>query len=146
MEHTYLFSKGVWNASGVMVDAKGGQSTISGSSTVEHGDHFWGIAGNMELRGEREFAFTTSYVITPFPAGTSQTGWQSENSRLGRFSGSFIVVNDSILSTGESECGSYVVSEWLLQVDCDRYVNRGVLLHDGLRISSWAVELEQRLG
>lgn len=146
MEHSYLFEKGEWLANGSLVDATGEESRISGTSTVEHGRLFWGIAGIMELQGAQQMAFTSTYVITPFPEGDSQTGWQSDNSKLGRFSGTFIVVKDSILSTGESDFGSYVVSEWLLQVDHDRYVNRGVLLQEGLRISSWAIELERARG
>lgn len=143
MHHTYLFEKGEWSARGALVDDKGGESTVSGTSSVEQGKMFWGISGLMELHGAQQAAFANSYIVTPFADDSGQTTWKSENSRLGTFSGSFIVVKDSILSTGESACGSYVVSEWLLQIDSDRYVNRGVMLKNGQRISSWALELER---
>ncbi len=144
MTHTYLFELGAWNARGVLVDACGEQSRITGSSAVFHDRDNWRIDGAMKVVGDLHEYFTTSYCITPFGV-TGQTNWSSTNSTLGNFSGTFLVVKDSILSTGESKCGSFVVSEWLLQIDTDRYVNRGVLLKDGERVSSWALELERRL-
>ncbi len=143
MTHTYLFESGAWSARGVLVGAYGEQSRITGSSDVFHDRDGWRINGGMEVVGDAHEFFTTSYQIIPFGVN-EQTDWSSTNSTLGHFSGTFIVVKDSILSTGESKCGCYVVSEWLFQMDNDRYVNRGVLLKDGERISSWALELERR--
>lgn len=142
MHHTYLMEKGEWTVRGMLVDASGCESVVSGTSTVEHGNVFWAISGLMEVHGAQTSVYSNSYVISPFSQGASQTEWQSENSKLGHFSGSYILVKDSILSTGQSGDGSHVISEWLQQIDCDRYINRGVLLKDGVRQSSWALELE----
>lgn len=143
MQHTFLFESGAWKATGTLVDARGEHSRIRGSSRIRLDGPEWGIEGVLELSGASRLSYCNDYTVAPGRSGGEQARWEATNSRLGRFSGSFMVVGESILSTGESDDGRYVVSEWLLQVDSDRYVNRGVLLCGGERLESWAMELER---
>ena len=142
MQHTYLLEPGRWVASGVHIDALGTPRPLSGATDVLHDSEGWCVSGFLPLDELAELAGRNSCHIAPLSGGESETQWRAETI-LGRLTGILLLVKDSILSTGQSEDGAYVVSEWLQRIDADRYVNRGILLRRGERQFSWAVELER---
>jgi hypothetical protein len=146
VQHTYLFERGRWSARGTLVDAQGDQASLSGSASVEHGENVWNVLGDLDAGPGVCCGFPGRCTLRPLSPRQEQAEWEAHDDRLGRLSGVFLMVGDSILSTGASDDGRFVVSEWMQQVDFDRYVARGVLLEEGARVSSWALELERRAG
>ncbi|MEI6314101.1 MAG: hypothetical protein WCO89_04470, partial [Syntrophus sp. (in: bacteria)] len=62
----------------------------------------------------------------------------------GKMLGSFIIVDDSIISIFASEDSAFQGTEYWRLIDDDRYSNRGCLLRGDKKISSWVVELRKK--
>lgn len=146
MAHTYLLAEGDWTAHGVLLDDRGDGVNVQGHARMAHGPDVWSLTGDLRVSGSQNAAFAETYNIDPMPVGADQTNWSADSPSLGHLTGSFILVDHSILSTGQSDCGRFVVSECIKQFEPDRYVKRGVLLDNGSRVASWAVELERIFG
>ncbi|MCX7635867.1 MAG: hypothetical protein N2Z74_09040, partial [Syntrophales bacterium] len=67
----------------------------------------------------------------------------AQHPTLGRLEGRFIVVDDTLISLYESEDRRYRGTEYFRMIDEDLYSNRGTLLQEGMKVSSWAVELRR---
>ncbi|MGE4554131.1 MAG: hypothetical protein AB7D57_13555 [Desulfovibrionaceae bacterium] len=141
-QHTFLLEPGRWVASGLHIDALGTPRPLSGATDVRHEADGWRISGFLPLDERAGSVGGNCCRVVPLAGDGAETCWRAETI-LGRLSGILLLVKDSILSTGQSEDGTWVVSEWLQRIDADRYVNRGVLLRRGERQFSWAVELER---
>ena len=82
------------------------------------------------------------YFIKPLLGDAISTTWKSENSAIGKLTGSFSIVGPSIVSLYRCDGGpGYYGTEHLLQMDPNRYEACGVLFLDGRRLSSWRVLL-----
>jgi hypothetical protein len=140
MKHTFLFSEGLWIASGNYFDGEGRATTVKGHSRVVHGER-WNVESFMQLRNDEKLTFATDYIVEPFAPGADSTLWRSHHPDIGALNGRFFLVADTILSIYASENGDYTGSEFMLQFDDNSYLNRGALFHLQRRLSSWAVEL-----
>ena len=67
--------------------------------------------------------------------------WRSENPALGTLEGTFVAVDDVILSSYASEDGRFEGAETVRRIEPGRYANRGVLLDRGKPVSRWSMEL-----
>lgn len=141
MKHTFLFEEGTWIAVGAFTDAEGNAAPVRGQSKTIHGPDVWVEESYLELQTDDRIEIRNNYRIVPFEKGSDTTTWTSLNPTLGKLSGKFAVVDDSIISSFKSENLVYTGLEFLKKVDDDKYINRGVLLKDGEKFSSWAVEL-----
>ena len=141
MKHTFLFEEGVWTAVGAFTDAEGNVAPVRGQSKTIHGPDVWVEESYLELQTDEKIEIHNNYKIVPFEEGSDTTTWTSLNPTLGKLSGKFVIVDDSIISSFKSENLIYTGLELLTKIDDDKYINRGVLLKDGEKFSSWAVEL-----
>jgi hypothetical protein len=144
VRHTFLFDEAAWTGRGTFTDAAGTARVIEGSADiVHHGDH-WTNHSVIRLLTDPPVEFTNDYRIVPFAAGAPATNWESENPGIGRMSGNFAIVGDSILSTFASESGTHNGAESLQMIESDRYLGRGVVYRYGRFFSAWIVELRRR--
>lgn len=144
MKHTFLLTQGRWSATGVFTDETGSSAPAEAELAITHLDDLWLNEGSMTVHGTNKTVFTNRYEIVPLAEGALTTTWKSTNPATGVLYGIFSVVGDSILSAYCSDDGSYSGMEYLRQVSVDAYENRGILLHEGMRISSWAMDLTKR--
>ena len=144
MKHTFLLTQGRWHASGVYTDENGTTNPAEAEVTITHFDDLWVNEGTMEVSGDPPSVVKNRYEIIPLVKGSLTTTWKSTNPAIGVLYGIFSIVGDSILSAYCSDDGSYSGMEFLRQVSQDAYENRGILLHEGLRVSSWELGLTRR--
>jgi hypothetical protein len=144
MNHTFLLSQGRWSGSGMFTDENGSSSPAEAEVAITHMEDLWLNEGSMKVLGENTSVFTNRYEIVPLPAGSLTTTWKSTNPVIGVLYGIFSIVGDSILSAFCSDDGSYSGMEFFKRISTDAYENRGILLHEGLRISSWELDLTKR--
>ncbi len=143
MRHTYILSEGEWESRGQFFDAAGIGLPAEGRTRIVHEARTWKLTGYMRIISEPPVEFRNDYSITPFPEGGDTTVWSSVNPALGRMNGRFTLVEDSILSLYNTDDGAYRGVEYLFMIGEGRYINRGVLYHNGGKVSSWAVELRR---
>ncbi|HDP25904.1 MAG TPA: hypothetical protein ENN34_10750 [Deltaproteobacteria bacterium] len=141
MTHTFLLEEGTWSARGFLVDNDGVRNPVEGQVTTTHAEDQWMHEGYMRVLAFPPVELSSIYEIVPFHEGSDITQWKSVNPVLGELSGTFTLVDDSILSVYHSPDGTYVGTEYLRKVSPDVYQNRGVLTSSANRVSSWCVEL-----
>jgi hypothetical protein len=144
MKHTFLLAQGKWTSSGVFADEQGNSSPAEADVTITHLDGLWLNEGTLTVLAAKPMAFTTRYEIVPLSKGSLTTTWKSTNPAIGVLYGIFSTVGDSILSAFCSEDGANSGMEYFRQVSTDAYENRGLLLHEGMRTSSWELDLTKR--
>lgn len=142
--HTFLFDENIWMARGVYIDGQGKYHSVAGQSVITHATDQWINDSAMHLEGNPAVEFRNRYEIEPMERNQEMTTWRSENPALGRMSGRFIIVDDSILSVFASADGVFQGTEYLRLIDDDLYWNRGSLLQGDKKASSWALELRRK--
>jgi hypothetical protein len=143
MKHTFFVQEGSWAASGRLLDEKESEIPIVGSASITHYDERWVNRSTMRLLTDPPMELANEYEIRPLAPGNASTPWSSFNPSLGRMSGFFTLLGDSILSTYRSEDGAYSGAECLLQEDADTYRVWGVLFKEGEKLSSWEAVLKR---
>jgi hypothetical protein len=147
VKHTFLFEEGIWVVSGEYTGQNGAVVPVEGSAKISHEARVWrnqGVmtlvqpGGNVEIRND--------YEIAPFEEGMDYTAWRAGNPSLGKLTGLFVVVDDSIISTIASEDGKVSGIEYLRKVSGDHYKSRGFIFRGDVKVSSWAAELVRRTG
>jgi hypothetical protein len=141
MHHTFLLEEGGWHAAGYLLDEAGEHVSVSGRSSIRHGDEEWWNESELTLQSGPAQRIEHRYRFTPFVRGRMDTGWTAEHSELGTFSGRLVIVGDALLSKGQSPDGRNTVIECLLQRSEGCYLSRGAWFRDGAHISSWIIEL-----
>lgn len=143
MSHTFLMEEGKWYASGVLFDEHEVEVPVAGHAFIEHQHDKWLNHSMMRLLTEKPLEFTNEYEIEPIPEGKAWTSWTSFNPSLGRMTGTFVIVGDSILSTYRSETGEYSGSEYFLREDENTYQSVGTLFRGAVKVSSWEAILSR---
>ncbi|MGC9324175.1 MAG: hypothetical protein ACP5G0_05420 [Desulfomonilia bacterium] len=141
MTHTFLLSEGTWSARGFFLDTEGVRNPVEGQVATTHTEDQWIHEGAMRVLAFPPVEISNRYEIVPFQEGSDITQWTSLNPALGEITGTFSLVDDSILSVYHSADGTYTGAEYLKKITPDVYQNRGMLMSSGRRISSWSVEL-----
>jgi len=140
----FLFEENIWIAKGVYIDEQGRYHPVAGETKITHTEGLWINDSRMILQGDNAVAYETRHEIVPIERGQERTSWSSENQALGKMRGSFILVDDSIISIFTSDDGAFQGTEYWRLIDDDLYSNRGCLLRGAKKISSWAVELRKK--
>ncbi|MBP2655206.1 MAG: hypothetical protein H6Q73_2775 [Firmicutes bacterium] len=139
MKHTFIFLPGTWNVNGKYYDINGNETLVQGESVIIHSDNLWLNKGYMKLLGDEPIEIRNQYEIIPFQQDF--TTWESFNPSIGRLTGRFMVVDDTIISLCVSEDGNYSGSECMIKVSDMLYKSRGFAFKDNEKLSSWSVEL-----
>ncbi|HOI72816.1 MAG TPA: hypothetical protein PLO63_01600 [Syntrophales bacterium] len=143
-DHSFLFEEGLWGARGYYIDSIGVPYPVEGESRITHEGDSWINDSWMRIPADPPVEYRNRYVITPFEEGTDCTAWISDNPALGRLRGTFVLVDDAILSVYGTEDGRLRGSEALFRVSSIFYRGRGCLMEGEKKISSWSVELKRR--
>lgn len=147
IKHTFLFEEGLWAVSGEYTGQDGQVFPMEGSARITHEDGLWRNQGIMTLvQASGNVEIRNDYEIAPFEQGRDHTAWRAENPSLGRLSGLFVVVDDSIISTIASEDGRISGIEYLRKVHDDHYKSRGFIFRSDEKLSSWAADMVRRTG
>lgn len=147
IKHTFLFEEGIWAVSGEYTGQNGIVVPVEGSARITHADRMWRNQGIMKLvQPGGNIEIRNDYEIAPFEEGRDYTAWRAENPSLGKLTGLFVVVDDSIISTISSEDGKVSGIEYLRQVSENHYKSRGFIFRGDEKLSSWAAELVRRTG
>ena len=141
MRHTFLFEEGIWKAQGIYVDGTNTPLGAEGSITITHAENLWINEGSLYLLLATPIEFRNRYEIIPFREGRDHTSWTSLNPVIGKLSGKIVVVDDSLISSYESEDRHYTGAEYLLQVSEGVYKNKGFAFKDEELMALWSVEL-----
>ena len=141
--HTYLFNPGLWHADGEYFDEGGGAYPVEGESRITHRNALWYNESEMKISGSENMAFSNYYEIVPFRADRDVTRWTSANDTLGKLSGQFVLVGDTILSLFQSENAQYTGTEYLLRISDIVYRNWGMLFSGRDKLSSWMMCLNR---
>jgi hypothetical protein len=144
MMHTYLFEPGVWTAQGTFWRGDGEPLEAQGRTEIAHTSDCWLLSGTLRVLGSPPVEFVNAYSISPPGRDGTSMKWQSENATLGKLSGMFSVVGESILSMYTCAASGYHGCEHLGQVDSNHYRGTGMLLLHERRLSSWQVTLTRR--
>lgn len=147
VRHTFLFEEGIWAVSGEYAGQNGAVVPVEGSARITHSASVWRNQGGMTLvQPSGNIEIRNDYEIAPFEAGRDFTAWRAENPSLGKLTGLFVVVDDSIISTISSEDGRVSGIEYLRQVNENHYKSRGFIFRGEEKLSSWAADLVRRTG
>jgi hypothetical protein len=141
--HTYLFKPGLWRADGEYFDAAGSSYPVEGESCITHAKEMWINESRMRIVGNEKTAFGNDYRITPFCEDRDFTVWHCDSDVLGKLSGRFVHVGDSILSLYRSDDSQYAGTEYWLRISGILYRNRGTLFHGNDKLSSWMIRLNR---
>lgn len=139
MKHTYLVSPGTWQAKGFFKDNNGNSYPVTGSSIITHERKIWYNRSAMLIHTQPVTDIECVYEITPLDPDTYSTTWTAETLPMGRISGNFAIVGNTILSSANTPQGANI--ETLRQLDESTYENRGALFMEGQLLSTWEVIL-----
>jgi len=142
--HTYLFEPGVWTSKGTFWRADGEPLEAQGRTEIAHHPDCWLLSGTLKVLGSPPVEFVNAYSISPPGRDGTCMKWTSENATLGKLSGTFSVVGNSILCVYTCTASGYHGCEHLGQLDSNRYRADGILLLNDRRLSSWQVTLARR--
>ncbi len=143
-KHTFLFTEGLWIAKGQYTGESGVSVPAEGKSKITQQKSLWMIEAFMRLQQEDVTEIRQVYEIVPFRSGATTTNWKSRNPLWGVLFGRFIIVEDSIISTYQSESSEYSGVEILWQENENLYQSRGFAVRGDKILSSWAVSLEKK--
>ncbi len=143
VRHTFLFEEGFWVATGEYFDSVGRPVALEGTARITHGKGLWKSRGVMRLASQGGADIENNFDIRPFE-GRDHTGWTSMNPALGRLTGLFVIVDDTIVSTISSEDGRFSGIECLQKVSDFHYRTRGFIFKGDEKVSSWAADLVRK--
>jgi hypothetical protein len=141
MLHTFLFEPAVWIATGTFWRGDGEPLEAVGRTEIAHREQCWLLSGNLKVLGSPPVEFVHAYLIEPPAAGGGPMKWTFENETFGKLSGTYSVVDRSILSVFGTEATGFHGMEHLGQLDDDHYATVGVLLQQDKIIYSWSMRL-----
>jgi len=141
VKHTFLYYEGLWTTEGFFYDEIGTRIPQEGTFRITHSKKYWiNESRTKQLDGEKK-EFKNTYEIIPFEKFNEVTIWRSQSSSLGVMSGTFTIVDDSIVSVYSSEKDNYTGTEYFLKMTASVYKNRGCLFKGSKKISSWSITL-----
>ena len=141
MAHTFLFEPAVWIAAGTFWRGDGEALEAVGRTEIAHRDQCWLLSGKLKVLGAPPVEFVHAYLIEPPTSAGSAMKWTFETETFGKLSGTYAVVDRSILSVYGCETSGFHGSEHLGQIDADHYATVGVLLQQDKIVYSWAMRL-----
>ena len=95
--------------------------------------------------GDAPLEIKNRYEVIPFSDDNPYVAqWKSVNTALGRLSGKFVIIDDTILSIYQSEESVHSGTEVLVKIEEGYYQNKGCLFKGNDKLSSWAFELRKR--
>lgn len=141
MEHTFLFEPGLWISVGQYFDEEQNTVGMKGTTRIIHGEKEWRHTISTILDEEGAEENVNVYIIEPFVPGIPATGWESDYPLLGKITGQYVTVGDSIIGCGQTEDGQYQVVETLQQKDENHYFSKGALFKERQIVSSWTAEM-----
>ncbi len=144
IKHTFLLTEGEWAAAGFYYDHENHKVPVEGQTSITHHESVWIIEGYLKLMIENGDIFTNSYEINPIPEGKDYTCWKSYNPSLGKISGFFTIIADTIISQYFSACGSIQGCEVVLRINDQEYISRGTVFASNKKLSSWSVNLTRK--
>lgn len=142
MKHTFLFREGLWVVKGEYTGGDGSTVGMEGETRTLHTRSSWVTEGFVRLlMKDAPVQFDNRYEIVPFENDKSYTTWKSFNPSLGNFSGRFVVVDDTLISTFTSKDNEYSGAEILVQISDTHYRSRGFVFKGNEKMSSWSADL-----
>jgi hypothetical protein len=142
IKHTFLFNQQMWAATGGYFDSADTPVPAAGESRVIHQGGLWIVESTMRVFGDAPLEINNRYEVIPFPDDTPYVAhWKSVHTALGRLSGKFVIVDDTILSIYQSEESTHSGTEVLAKTEDGYYESRGCLFKGNNKVSSWAFEL-----
>ncbi|WKZ33107.1 MAG: hypothetical protein QY316_01475 [Thermodesulfobacteriota bacterium] len=145
IKHTFLLEEGFWMATGEYFGMHGEPVAMEGTARITHGEGLWRSRGVMRLKepGKDGMEIENNFEIRPFE-DRDHTGWTSMNPALGRLTGLFVIVDDTIVSTISSEDGQFSGIECLQKVTDYHYRTRGFIFKGDEKVSSWAADFVRK--
>jgi hypothetical protein len=137
--HSFLLEPGRWTATGRFSGA-GGSHPARGETSVLRDGALWRIEGMMDVLADPPVRIENRYEIRPGSA-PDRLDWTSENPALGRLAGTFLLLDDAILSGFRSADGTWRGEERLERRSAGRYAADGRLLAGEDVVSEWQVDL-----
>ena len=142
INHTFLFDQKVWIATGVYFDSTDTPVPATGESKIIHQGGLWIVESTVRVFGDAPLEIKNRYEVIPFSDDTPFVAhWKSAHTTLGRLSGKFVIVDDTILSIYQSEESTHSGTEVLAKIEDGYYESRGCLFTRNNKVSSWAFEL-----
>ena len=142
IKHTFLFNQQMWAATGVYFDSADTPVPAAGESRVIHQGGLWIVESTVRVFGDAPLEINNRYEVVPFSADTPYVAqWKSAHTTLGRLSGKFVLIDDTILSIYQAEESIHSGTEVLVKIEDSYYQNKGCLFKGNDKLSSWAFEL-----
>jgi hypothetical protein len=142
INHTFLFDQKMWIATGIYFDHANTPAPAAGESKIIHQGGLWIVESTVRVFGDAPLEIHNRYEVIPFSDDTPYVAqWKSDHTALGRLSGKFVIVDDTILSIYQSEEGTHSGTEVLAKTEDGYYESRGCLFKGNNKVSSWAFEL-----
>jgi len=142
MKHSYLFKEGLWIVKGTYTGETGAAVEMEGESRTLHRSSLWVTEGYVRLLAPgAPVQFESRYEIVPFEKGKNHTSWKSSNPVTGSFSGKFVEIDDTLISTFASAGNEYSGAEILIQSSETHYRSRGFVFNGDRQMASWAADL-----
>ena len=142
IKHTFLFDQQVWIATGVYFDSADMPVPAAGESKILHQEGLWIIESIVRVFGDAPLEIKNRYEVIPFSDDNPYVAqWKSANTALGRLSGKFVIIDDTILSIYQAEESIHSGTEVLVKIEDSYYQNKGCLFKGNDKLSSWAFEL-----
>lgn len=135
MRHTYLFEDREWEAIGTYLDQKGTTLTLAGKVHCFHNPDSWTLNGYMKVAAKKPYVLKQEYTITE-AIQNDILKWEATNSDLGTLTGTFSIVENTILSNYCSPDGSIQGQEVFIQTELYTYKNYGVCYKAGKKLFS----------
>ncbi|HPG38005.1 MAG TPA: hypothetical protein PLP19_06625 [bacterium] len=144
MKHTYILQEGIWHASGRFYDEFENCFTLEAVTQTTHTEDEWIHEGTMIIHSPQPLEISNKYEIIPLMKNNNFTNWVQFNPTLGIITGKFMILENTILSSYRSETGEYTGTEVLIQMNSEKYINRGFAFRGNERLSCWTAELHKQ--
>ncbi|MBN1114185.1 MAG: hypothetical protein JXA66_02475 [Oligoflexia bacterium] len=141
--HSFLFEEGTWNAKGSYYDSEDNVLKTEGQTTITHTGNLWVNEGYMRLLKTDPAEFSSRYEFTPAKPNETMLDSVSVNPVTGKISGTLTVVDNSLISSRNSENNDYSGCKFLIKTDAEKYLNYGYLKKGNTLVSRWSLELEK---
>jgi hypothetical protein len=143
MLHTFLVEPRLWKAKGTYTDENGRKIKAAGETEIFHKGGNWLIEGLMRLpmKDNKMLELRTTYKVKPLKKNSHETEWESDNRTTGKMKGKFLIAGNFIVSTYTSQDNKYTGFETLELIGENRYMNKGYLFFNDVKVSEWEVVL-----
>ena len=142
-KHHFLFIQSNWTGEGHYMDQNDNSYEATIETTIIHSDK-WHVDSTLKV-AEKKVSLQNFCIVNPCDLNASNwTLWKSKDFFGGELNGSFMIHDNTIVSTYESTDRKTTGFEYLVRQNDKNYIQHGVVFVSSVKYSSWEIYLKRK--